>query len=84
MYYRDDDFTVVDRVVELAEQHGATPAQIALAWILRKPGITAPIIGASKMPHLEQAVAALEIKLSDEDIAFLEEPYRPHPVLGHG
>jgi aryl-alcohol dehydrogenase (NADP+) len=84
MYYREDDFAVVDRVVELAEQYGATPAQIALGWMLHKPWITAPIIGASKMPHLEQAVAALEIKLSGEDIAFLEEPYQPHSVLGHG
>ena len=68
----------------MAEKHAATPAQIALAWMLHKPGITAPIIGASKMPHLEQAVAALEIKLSGEDILFLEELYQPHPVLGHG
>jgi aryl-alcohol dehydrogenase (NADP+) len=84
MYYQDDDFTVVERVVELAEREQATPAQVALAWMLHKPGITAPIIGASKMGHLEQAVAAVEIGLSDEDVAYLEEPYRPHPVLGHG
>ena len=84
MYYQDDDFTVVERVVELAEREQATPAQVALAWMLHKPGITAPIIGASKMGHLEQAVAAVEMDLSAEDVAYLEEPYRPHPVLGHG
>jgi aryl-alcohol dehydrogenase-like predicted oxidoreductase len=83
MYYEDSDFDVVDHVVEIAQKHGFTPAQIALAWMLHKPWITAPIIGATKMPHLEQAVSALEIQLSPEDIAYLEEPYRPHPVLGH-
>jgi aryl-alcohol dehydrogenase (NADP+) len=82
LYYQDTDFTVVERVVTLAERHGVSPAQIAIAWILRQPGITAPIVGASKMPHLEQAVAALEVVLSDEDRAYLEEPYQPHPVLG--
>lgn len=83
MYYTDNDFDIVDRVRTLAERYGVTNAQIALAWLLHKPGVTSPIIGASKMPHLEQAVAALDIKLSDEDMAYLEEPYRPHPVLGH-
>jgi aryl-alcohol dehydrogenase (NADP+) len=83
MYYQDEDFTVVDRVEELAERYDVTAAQIALAWMLHQPGITAPIIGATKMHHLEEAVAALDIALSDEDIAYLEEPYKPHPVLGH-
>lgn len=83
MYYEATDFEVVDRVVELAEQHGVTAAQIALAWMLHKPGITSPIIGASKMPHLEQAVAATEIRLTADEIARLEAPYQPHPVLGH-
>lgn len=83
MYYQPEDYDVVDRVVAIAEQHGVTPAQIALAWLLHKPGITAPIIGASKMPHLEEAVAAVEIDLSDEEIVQIEEPYRPHPILGH-
>jgi aryl-alcohol dehydrogenase-like predicted oxidoreductase len=83
MYYQEMDFDVVDRAKELAQRHGVTPAQIALAWLLHQPGLTAPIIGASKMPHLEQAVAALEIKLSQEEIDLLEEPYLPHPVLGH-
>jgi aryl-alcohol dehydrogenase-like predicted oxidoreductase len=84
LYYRDDDFAIVDRGVAVAEQHGRSPAQIALAWMLHKPGITSPIIGASKMPHLEEAVAALDIALSEEEIAHLEEPYQPHPILGHG
>ena len=83
MYYQDTDFEVVARVVELAEQHAASPAQIALAWALHQEGVTAPIIGASKMSHLEEAVRALDIELSGEDRRFLEEPYRPHPVLGH-
>ncbi len=81
--YTDDDFDVVDRVVELARRRDAKPAQIALAWLLHKPGITAPIVGASKMPQLEEALKAMEIPLSAEEIASLEAPYRPHGVLGH-
>jgi len=83
MYYRDDDFDVVDAATVLAEQHGVSPAQIALAWLLHKPNVAAPIIGATKMPHLEQAVAALDIELSRDEIEALEAPYQPHPVLGH-
>jgi aryl-alcohol dehydrogenase (NADP+) len=83
MYYKDTDFDVVDRVVELAGKHGVSPAQIALAWMLHKPGITSPIIGASKMYQLEEAVAAVDIKLSSEEISYLEAPYQPHPILGH-
>lgn len=83
MYYQESDFTVVDRVKEIAERHGVAPAQIALAWILHKPGVTAPIIGASKTYQLDQALAALDIDLSDEDIAALEKPYTPHNILGH-
>ena len=83
MYYEEGDFAVVERVVELAKQKEVSPAQIALAWILHRPGINAPIVGASKMRHLEEAVAALDIDLSDEERAHLEEPYRPRPVLGH-
>ena len=84
LYYRDDDFTVVDRVVELAGRRGVAPAQVALAWLLHQDGVTAPIIGASKADHLEQALAALDLELDDEECALLEEPYQPHPVLGHG
>jgi 1-deoxyxylulose-5-phosphate synthase len=83
MYFQETDFEVVERVVEIAGQRGVSPAQVALAWSLQQPGITAPIIGASKMKHLEEAVAALEIELSGEEIARLEEPYQPHRVLGH-
>jgi len=83
MYYADSDFDVVDRVVELAKRRGVAPAQIALAWILHRPGITAPIVGASKIEQLDQAIAALEIKLDAEEMKFLEEPYQPHRVLGH-
>jgi aryl-alcohol dehydrogenase-like predicted oxidoreductase len=83
MYYREEDFDVAERAQEIAEKRGVTPSQIALAWVLNKPYITAPIIGASKMDHLKQAIAALEIQLDSDEIARLEEPYRPHPVLGH-
>ena len=83
MYYQEEDFTIVDRVKKLAERLDVKPAQIALAWLLHKDGITAPIIGASKMHHLEEAVEALAIRLSDDDILDLEEPYQPHQVLGH-
>jgi aryl-alcohol dehydrogenase (NADP+) len=83
MYYSEEDFTVVDRVIELANKQGCSPAQIALSWMLQKPGITSPIIGCSKIKHLEEAAAATDIMLSDEDIAYVEEPYRPHSILGH-
>jgi aryl-alcohol dehydrogenase (NADP+) len=83
MYYADADFTVVDRVVEVAERLGYKPAQVALAWLLGKPGVSAPIIGATRMQHLEDAVAAVDLKLSSEDVALLEAPYIAHPVLGH-
>jgi aryl-alcohol dehydrogenase-like predicted oxidoreductase len=79
-YYLDSDFDVVDAVKAVALAHGVKPAQIALAWVLHKPYITAPIIGASKMNHLEELVAALDIRLEDEEIARLEECYQPHPV----
>jgi aryl-alcohol dehydrogenase-like predicted oxidoreductase len=83
MYYSDADFAVVDRVREVAERRGVSNAQVALAWIMQKPGVTAPIIGASKMRHMDDALASLELKLTDEEVRSLEEPYRPHPVLGH-
>ncbi len=84
MYFQPEDYAVLDRVEALATERGVKPAQIALAWLLHRPGVSAPIIGASKMYQLEEAVAAVEIKLSDEEMALLEEPYRPHRVLGHG
>lgn len=83
MYYEATDFEVVERAAALAKQKGVTTAQIALAWLLHKPGITAPIIGASKMQHLDEAIAAVDITLTEDDMKQLEEPYQPHPVLGH-
>ncbi|MBE0657518.1 MAG: aldo/keto reductase [Bryobacteraceae bacterium] len=83
MYYQPSDFTVVERLTEIAQRRGLSNAQVAMAWILSKPGVTAPIVGASKMKHLEEAVAALGVGLTEEEIAALEAPYEPHPVLGH-
>ncbi len=82
-YYRDEDFVVADRVQEIARDRGVSGSQIALAWVLGKRFVTAPIIGASKIDHLDQAIAALDIKLSDEETRRLEELYQPHPILGH-
>ena len=82
-YVADSDFTIADRVAEVAKRRGVGAAQIALAWILHKPGVTAPIVGASKIEQLDQSIAALEIKLDESEIQFLEEIYQPHPVLGH-
>ena len=83
LYYEESDFKVVDRVSEVARKRGIPNAQVALAWLLHQPGVTAPIVGASKMQHLEDAVAALSVKLDTEELKALAEPYRPHPVLGH-
>ncbi len=83
LYSQPTDFDVVDRVVEIADGHGVAPAQVALAWLLRRPGVTAPIVGATKLGHLEDALAAEELVLGDDEMARLEEPYVPHPVLGH-
>ncbi|HEY1944362.1 MAG TPA: aldo/keto reductase [Roseiarcus sp.] len=77
------DETIRRRVIEVAEKHGAKPAVVALAWVLAKPYVTAPIVGASKPHHLEDAVAALSLKLDARTIAKLEEPYQPKPVAGH-
>ena len=83
LYFRDEDFAVAERVAEVAEGRGITGSQAALAWILSKPYVTAPIMGATKLDHLDQAIAALDIQLSKEEIKRLEEAYKPHPVLGH-
>ena len=82
LYYQDSDFEIVDRVTALAKKRGVSNAQIALAWMLHKPGITAPIVGATKAHHLDDAIKALQIDLDPEEIKTLEEPYQPHPVLG--
>jgi aryl-alcohol dehydrogenase (NADP+) len=83
LYYQDADFVVADRVQKIAQQRGISGPQIALAWLLNKPHITSPIIGASKLEHLDQSIAALEIKLSADEVRNLEEPYQLHPILGH-
>jgi aryl-alcohol dehydrogenase (NADP+) len=83
LYFREEDFTVADRAWEIAKERGVSGSQIALAWILNKPHIASPILGATKMDHLEQAIAALEIKLLEDEVKRLEEPYKPHPILGH-
>ena len=78
----DTDRLIAKQVATIAEKHGVPRAQIALAWLLQKEPVTAPIIGATKISHLEDAVGALSIKLTPEEIASLEEPYVPHPVVG--
>lgn len=83
LYYNDGDFKVVDRVSEIAAKRGVPNAQVALAWLLAQPGVTSPIVGASKPNHLDDAIAATELKLSEDEIKALKEPYTPHPVLGH-
>ncbi|MCC7020943.1 MAG: aldo/keto reductase [Ardenticatenales bacterium] len=84
MYYTDADFDIVDALVRVADARGEPPARIALAWLLRQPGVVAPIVGATKLPHLEDAVAALDVVLGADEIAALEAAYVPHRVLGHG
>ncbi len=79
----DADRGVVERVAELADKRGVPRTHIALAWLLQKEPVTAPIIGATKLSHLEEAVGALAVKLNAEEIAYLEEPYAPHRVIGH-
>ena len=83
LYYQPSDFDVAERVTEVARRRGIPDAQVALAWVLQQPGITAPIVGASKTSHLDDAVAALSVKLDDAEMKALAEPYRPHPILGH-
>jgi len=83
MYKEAADYAVVDQVSAIASRRGVTNAQVALAWLLHQPGVTAPIVGASKMHQLEEAVQALDLKLDAGELQTLTEPYRPHPVLGH-
>jgi aryl-alcohol dehydrogenase (NADP+) len=81
MYYADADFAVADAVVEVARERGVAPAQVALAWVLGQPGVTAPIVGVSKMEQLDQAIAALDLTLTDDECRRLESPYVPHRIL---
>ena len=83
LYFREEDFIIADCVAEVAKERGVSGSQVALAWVLSKPYVTSPIIGATKMDHLDQAIGALDIKLSEDEIKKLEEPYKPHLVLGH-
>ncbi|UCE12482.1 MAG: aldo/keto reductase [Candidatus Heimdallarchaeota archaeon] len=82
-YFKPEDFDVVEQTVEIAKEKEVTPAQIALSWLFSKDYVTSPIIGATKIEHVEQAVEALEITMTEDDIKRLEEPYKPHPILGH-
>jgi aryl-alcohol dehydrogenase-like predicted oxidoreductase len=81
-FFKEEDFDVVERAEEIAREKGVTSSQIALAWLLHK-GVTAPIIGATKVEHVEEAAASTELKLSSDDMKRLEEPYKLHPILGH-
>jgi len=83
LYYQPSDFKVVEQLSEIAKKRGLPNAQVALAWLLAQPGVTAPIVGASKIAHLDDAVAALDIKLDAAELKALAQPYQPHPVLGH-
>jgi aryl-alcohol dehydrogenase (NADP+) len=82
-YFHEQNFVVAAAVEKVAKQRGVTPTQVACAWILQAPGVTAPIIGATKIPHLKELFATADITLSAEEIATLEEPYRPQPIIGH-
>lgn len=81
--YEDADFDVVDVVCAIADERGLPPAQLALAWLLGRSGVAAPIVGASKVDHLDDAIAAVDVSLSGEEAARLEAPYRPHQIIGH-
>lgn len=78
----ESDREVVERVARVATERGVPRAQVALAWMLSKPVITAPIVGATKLHHIDDAVAAVELELSEQEVQLLEEPYVPHPVVG--
>ncbi|HEX5191022.1 MAG TPA: aldo/keto reductase [Streptosporangiaceae bacterium] len=83
LYAAPSDFDVVDRVAAVASARGVPSAQVALAWLLQRPGVTAPIVGATKLGHLDDALAAEQLELTDDEVRQLEELYVPHPVLGH-
>jgi aryl-alcohol dehydrogenase-like predicted oxidoreductase len=83
MYFQDEDFDVLDVLLDVAKSRNLKPAQIALAWLLSAPAVDSPIIGATRAEHLEELAAAVEIDLSEEELSRLEAPYRPHPILGH-
>ncbi|RLG53936.1 MAG: aldo/keto reductase [Thermoproteota archaeon] len=81
-FFRPEDWDVLDALLEVAAEKGVPPAEVALAWLFEK-GVTAPIVGVTKVEHVEQAVESLEVRLTPDDVRRLEEPYKPHPVIGH-
>lgn len=83
LYTPEVDFAVVDRAEEVASMRGVSSAQVALAWLLHKPAVTAPIVGATKVEHIEDAIRAEDLSLSEDEITRLEEPYMPHAISGH-
>jgi len=83
MYYAESDFTIAERAADVAKRRGVTPAQVALAWLLAKPGVTSPIVGASKLAQLDEAVASIDLRLDTGEMTLLEERYQPHRTLGH-
>ena len=83
LYQADVNHDVIVHCEQLAHTRGAAPAQIALAWLLHKPDVTAPVIGVTRKEHLIDAVRALDVTLTPDEIGYLEEPYRPHPIVGH-
>lgn len=82
-YFKDNDFQVLEAIKELAREKDVAPAQIALSWVLHKPGVTSPIVGVTKIEHLEQAIEAVDLNLTKDDISRIEEAYVPHPIIGH-
>jgi aryl-alcohol dehydrogenase-like predicted oxidoreductase len=83
LYFRPEDFDVLEAAVAVAKERGVKPAQVALAWVLSRPGVAAPIVGATRLEHLDDAATAVDLRLTNEEVARLEAPYRPHPILGH-
>jgi aryl-alcohol dehydrogenase (NADP+) len=83
MYYAEDDFKVADAVAEVAAKRGVSPAQVACAWVLQAPGVTAPIVGATKAHHLKELIGSVDLQLTSEEVEALEKSYRPHSILGH-
>ena len=83
LYYADTDYDVADRLVDVARDKGVAPIQLALAWVLREPAVAAPIVSVTRLEQLEQLVAGLDLTMTDEEAARVEEPYQPHQVLGH-
>jgi aryl-alcohol dehydrogenase (NADP+) len=82
-YYTEDGFEIVDAVAKVARARGVTQGEVAMAWMLRAPGVTAPIVGTTKLSHLDEAIKALDLMLTADEVAALEAPYKPKPISGH-